>query len=121
MIRLRRLSTSLRPLLGISLFVFLAGCAAAVHDAFPSPSDFEVTGIDVSKYQGDINWNAVRDSGVRFAWIKATEGGDRFDEKFAQNWTKAKEASVPRGAYHFAYWCRTGEEQAACSSPVRHQ
>ena len=43
-------------------------------------------GIDVSRYQGDIDWNSVHAAGVRFAWIKATEGGDRVDEKFAQNW-----------------------------------
>ncbi len=65
------------------------------------------------RYQGDIDWNSVRDSGVRFAWIKATEGGDRVDEKFDQNWIEARAAGIPRGAYHFAYWCRPAEEQAA--------
>ena len=112
MIRPRNLSTFRNPFLGIALFILLAGCAGtAVRDVLPSPGEFEVHGIDVSKYQGDIDWNSVYGSGVKFAWIKATEGGDRVDDKFEQNWTRAKEAGLPRGAYHFAYWCRSGEDQ----------
>ncbi|HEY8033117.1 MAG TPA: GH25 family lysozyme [Methylocella sp.] len=99
----------------LGLALLAGGCAGGVtgDGLFPTPSDYEVGGIDVSKYQGDIDWNSVRASGVRFAWIKATEGGDRTDEKFAQNWTAAKAAGVARGAYHFAYWCRPMAEQAA--------
>jgi lysozyme len=98
-------------LCGASLM--LAGCAGDMSEIYPSPEDFAIHGIDVSKYQGDINWNAVKASGVKFAWIKATEGGDYVDEKFAQNWAEAKAAGVPRGAYHFAYWCRPADQQAA--------
>ncbi|MGQ0446365.1 MAG: glycoside hydrolase family 25 protein [Beijerinckiaceae bacterium] len=100
---------------GLGLALFATGCAGGVtgENLFPRPSDYEVSGIDVSRYQGDIDWNSVRAAGVRFAWIKATEGGDRVDEKFAQNWAAAKAAGVQRGAYHFAYWCRPMEEQAA--------
>ena len=43
------------------------------------PHDYPIQGIDVSKYQGNVDWNAVADSGVKFAWIKATEGGDHVD------------------------------------------
>jgi lysozyme len=100
---------------GLGLALLAGGCAGGVTGdvLFPSPSDYEVSGIDVSKYQGDIDWNSVRAAGVRFAWIKATEGGDRADVKFAQNWAAAKSAGVTRGAYHFAYWCRPMAEQAA--------
>jgi lysozyme len=99
----------------VGLALLAGGCAGGVtgDDIFPTPAEYEVGGIDVSRYQGDIDWNSVQASGVRFAWIKATEGGDRVDEKFAQNWAAAKAAGVPRGAYHFAYWCRPMEEQAA--------
>jgi len=99
----------------LGLALLAGGCAGGVTgDAlFPGPADYEVGGIDVSKYQGDIDWSSVHAAGVRFAWIKATEGGDRVDEKFAQNWASAKAAGVPRGAYHFAYWCRPMQEQAA--------
>ncbi|NBS35558.1 MAG: glycoside hydrolase family 25 [Methylocystaceae bacterium] len=74
-------------------------------------AEFPVHGIDVSKYQGDIDWGQVKDSGVAFAFIKATEGGDRTDSKFQYNWAAAKAAGVPRGAYHFVYWCRPPHEE----------
>lgn len=74
--------------------------------------EFPVHGIDVSKYQGDIDWDAVRGSGTKFAFIKATEGGDHSDERFNANWSGAKAAGLSRGAYHFAYWCRGAQEQA---------
>jgi lysozyme len=81
------------------------------HFTGPHPEDFQIHGIDVSKYQGDIDWDAVRRSGVQFAWIKATEGGDHLDSKFRQNWENARAAGVPRGAYHFVFWCRPPHEE----------
>jgi lysozyme len=101
-------------LLGLAL----AGCGAAPEtvgydDGYPKPTDYPIKGIDVSKYQGVIDWNAVANSGVKFAWIKATEGGDRVDERFQANWQGAKLAGVARGAYHFMYWCRKPIEEAA--------
>ena len=92
----------------------LSGCATNPADSpFPLAASFAIQGIDVSKYQGDVDWQAVSGSGVRFAWIKATEGGDYLDEKFRQNWEASRAAGVIRGAYHFAYWCRPASEQAA--------
>jgi lysozyme len=76
-------------------------------------AEFAIHGIDVSKYQGDIDWEQVKDSGVAFAYIKATEGGDRADSKFQYNWAASKAAGVPRGAYHFVYWCRPPHEEIA--------
>ena len=49
----------------------------------------------------------------QFAFIKATEGGDHIDPRFLENWHGAAQAGVPRGAYHFMYWCRPAHEQAA--------
>jgi lysozyme len=83
----------------------LARYSAARHVEHP------IQGIDVSKYQGDIEWQAVHDSGVRFAWIKATEGGDVVDSKFQANWEGARAAGIPRGAYHFMFWCRPWQEE----------
>jgi len=83
------------------------------NSIYPKPRDYPIHGIDVSKFQGDIDWNAVASSGVKFAWIKATEGGDRADARFQANWTAAKAAGVPRGAYHFVYWCRPPMEEMA--------
>lgn len=113
LLALRRCFSVKRGLASLAVSLVLAGCAGGEHDVYyPTPADYQVHGIDVSKYQGDIDWNAVRASGVKFAWIKATEGGDYVDEKFSRNWELAKEAGIPRGAYHFMYWCRPAEEQA---------
>ncbi len=75
------------------------------------PHEFTLHGIDVSKYQGDIDWPTVKSAGVAFAYIKATEGGDHIDPKFQANWDGAKAAGIPRGAYHFVYWCRSPREE----------
>ena len=90
-----------------------------VNSSYPKPHDYPVHGIDVSKFQGDIDWNAVASSGVKFAWIKATEGGDRADERFQANWTGAKAAGVAHGAYHFVYWCRPPMEEMTFLSRTR--
>jgi lysozyme len=71
-----------------------------------------VEGIDVSKFQGNINWSTVRKQGIKFAFIKATEGGDHIDNKFKKNWRAAAKAGVARGAYHFYYFCTRPEKQA---------
>lgn len=77
-----------------------------------APHRYAVHGIDVSKYQGDIDWRRVKRSGVAFAYIKATEGGDRVDDGYKSHWRGAKSAGIPRGAYHFYYFCRPAIEQA---------
>ena len=103
----------------LALAASLSGCGGGggrgpldvVGLNYPNAKDYPIHGIDVSKFQGDIDWNAVANSGVKFAWIKATEGGDRFDQHFQANWTGAKAAGVPHGAYHFVYWCRPPLEE----------
>jgi lysozyme len=71
-----------------------------------------IHGIDLARYQGTVDWPAVKRAGTRFAFIKATEGGDYIDPYFRRNWASARAAGVPRGAYHFVYWCRPAHEQA---------
>jgi lysozyme len=76
------------------------------------PHTYAIHGIDVSKWQGDIDWPAVRSSGVSFAFIKATEGGDRLDDRFMEYWAGSRQAGIPRSGYHFFYFCRPAIEQA---------
>src|SRR5690606_23498689 len=47
-----------------------------------------------------------------FAFIKATDGGDHLDPMFRTNWERTRAAGIPRGAYHFFYWCRNASSQA---------
>ena len=64
-----------------------------------------VVGIDVSQYQGKIDWSKVDSiSGIRkieFAYIRATAGDNKTDKQFATNWRQAKENNMLRGAYHY--------------------
>ena len=90
----------------------------AFRDAKPinfgraSPRHLAVHGVDVSRWQGNINWQKLRAQGANFAYIKATDGGDHLDPMFMKNWRGADAAGLKRGAYHFFYWCRTAGEQA---------
>lgn len=78
----------------------------------PGPDAYPVHGVDVARYQGAIDWRKVRAGGVAFAYIKATEGGDHLDPEFKTNWRNARRAGLPRGAYHYYYFCRSAEDQA---------
>jgi lysozyme len=77
-----------------------------------SPRAYQVHGVDVSRWQGNIDWRKLREQGANFTFIKATDGGDHTDPMFRTNWNGAKAAGLKRGAYHFFYWCRTAGEQA---------
>jgi GH25 family lysozyme M1 (1,4-beta-N-acetylmuramidase) len=60
-------------------------------------------GVDVSSYQDTPNWTSVRNSGIVFAWAKATEGTFYEDADFVYNETNGKTAGIYMGAYHFAH------------------
>ena len=85
---------------------------AKPHPGVSSAVRYPIQGIDISRWQAEIDWRAVQAAGTRFVFIKATEGGDHVDPKFLQNWQGARAAGIPAGAYHFVYWCRPAHEQA---------
>lgn len=60
-------------------------------------------GMDVSHYQDAINWTNVADSGIAFAWCKATEETNYTDPSFTSNVFQAKSFILPIGLYHFAH------------------
>jgi GH25 family lysozyme M1 (1,4-beta-N-acetylmuramidase) len=60
-----------------------------------------VKGIDVSYYQGTINWTSVKNDGVRFAFIRASDGLNTIDNKFETNWAGSRAAGIKHGAYQF--------------------
>lgn len=69
-------------------------------------------GIDVSHYQGNVNWHKVAASAVRFAFAKATEGSTLVDDTFSKNWFGIQNAGLFRGAYHFGHPGGDPETQA---------
>ena len=78
----------------------------------PSKKQFPVRGIDVSHYQGDIDWNVLSDQNVDFVFIKATEGSSHVDKRFAFNWDNANKTKLVVGAYHFFSFESSGKTQA---------
>ena len=81
------------------------------------PDGYEIHGIDISHYQGDIDWDDLRNAMIegcplRFIVIKATESSSRVDEKFNDNFYMAREYGYIRGAYHFWSNKSTAREQA---------
>jgi len=125
----------MKPALHLALFLALAACVGGRASAPPpvdnvtvtssnfsdsdptdwpgrSPDRYPVHGIDLSRFQTQVNWPEARANGVNFAYIKATEGGDLFDPMFTEHWRGAGAAGVKRGAYHFFYHCRPAAEQA---------
>jgi lysozyme len=109
-------------LLALLLTLVVASCArlpaAPIEgDNRPHPGvsrarALPIQGIDISRYQGDVDFARLRAAGAHFVFIKATEGIDYVDPNFARNWARARAAGMPRAAYHFMFWCRTASEQA---------
>ena len=83
----------------------------------PIPVNYSIHGIDVSHHQAAIDWidvKAMQDKNIKigFAFIKATEGLSNTDNAYRRNWFNAKEAKLPRGAYHFFIASKSGKAQA---------
>jgi GH25 family lysozyme M1 (1,4-beta-N-acetylmuramidase) len=94
----------------ISLLLALGLLAIAIPRS-PGQNPNNPKGIDVSWYQGTINWTSVKNAGISFAIIRAGHGDVAnasaglnsigVDVNFATNWPAAKAASIVRGAYWF--------------------
>ena len=78
----------------------------------PSERKYPIRGVDVSHYQGDIDWEILSGESIDFAYIKATEGSSHVDEKFLYNWQNAQKTKLKTGAYHFFSFDSPAEGQA---------
>lgn len=81
------------------------------------PKGHQIHGIDVSYYQGKIDWKQVKqmeedDVKIQFAFIKATEGLFNVDPYFQRNWREAPKAGIICGAYHYLKPKKSGSWQA---------
>lgn len=97
-------------ILGIVLFslvwngvIILNGLAAG---------KYPVKGIDVSSYQGEIDFEELSSEKISFVFIKATEGSSLVDNRFAYNFEQAQKTPLAVGAYHFFSYDSKGETQA---------
>ncbi len=78
----------------------------------PSKDRYPVRGVDVSSYQGDIDWQVLSTQGIDFAFIKATEGSSFVDPRLPDNHTGAQKTGLSVGFYHFFSYDSAGASQA---------
>ncbi len=78
----------------------------------PSEADYPIRGVDVSYYQGEIDWEVLAEEDIDFAFIKATEGSSHIDVRFEENWERSGKTGLKRGAYHFFSFESEGAAQA---------
>lgn len=78
---------------------------------FNAPDTYAVQGVDVSHFEGDIDWQKLANAPLRFAYMKASEGSSFKDDKFEKNWYNAREAGLIPGAYHVFSFCQPAMKQ----------
>lgn len=106
-----------RKILCALLGAFMTGISAVTACYFSSvelnKSKYSVWGVDVSNYQGIIDWKKLDNQDVSFAFIKATEGSGHVDESARRNLENVAETDIKVSAYHFFSFDSAGETQAA--------
>ncbi len=82
----------------------------------PAPKTVQttLTGVDVSYWQGSVNWGSVASTGIKFAFTRASEGGDYTDPTFATNMQNGKAAGLYMGAYDFG--CPVTNSNDGCTA-----
>lgn len=100
-----------------AVFLVLTVAAVLVLEGWlplnnPARDVYPVRGVDVSSYQGDIDWPLLARQDVAFAFIKATEGSSYVDPRFRDNWENATATGLRIGAYHFFSYDSAGDTQA---------
>lgn len=89
------------------IFLGLVSCPHKQHtvvEVNPISVNYDSYGIDISHYQGDIDWSKVKtydDKPIEFIYVKATEGTTWKDDKYHKNIDGAKTTNIPVGSYHY--------------------
>ena len=96
----------------ILLVIFLLMINGYIIPTKLEAEKYEVRGVDVSEYQGEVDWDKIKEQGISFAFVKATEGSKGKDSYFNKNFQKLKNMDMLLGIYHFFSLESTGEEQA---------
>lgn len=107
--------TSLWTAAAVVVLVAVLGLLTAQGIIWPNrvlAARYDVRGVDVSRYQGEVDWDVLAEQDLDFAWIKATEGASHTDEQFAASWAAATRTELLVGAYHFMSFESPGADQA---------
>ena len=99
------MNKKVRILIGVIVAVLLvAGIGKVLWSqkaAVLLASGYELQGVDVSHFQGDIDWPMMEAQGISFAYIKATEGSSYVDSCLEANYQGIKDIGIEYGFYHF--------------------
>jgi lysozyme len=87
--------------LNLSLCLLLAACAWQPNDPLKTSVRPDIMGVDISKYQGDVDFKQLKASGITYVFIRASEGNTYQDPKFESHFSQAKAAGLIVSAYHF--------------------
>lgn len=101
----------------ISAIVLAAAAFLLIYNGIiilnsPSKDEYPVRGVDVSHYQGAIDWDLLTSHDIDFAFIKATEGAKYVDDRFEYNYENSQKSGIAVGAYHFFSYDSPGLLQA---------
>jgi lysozyme len=97
---------SIVVMLGAGLLYWEAGRWTPGRDRYP------LQGVAISARNGHVEWPTLRAQGVDFAYLAATDGSDRRDPEFGENWVNARSAGLRYGAIHAYSLCRFASDQA---------
>ena len=109
-VKLIIISAAVCAVLGIVAVCLVLNGVIILNDA--AADKYPVKGIDVSSYQGEIDWETLSEQDISFVFIKATEGSSFVDKNFAYNFGEARKTSLAVGAYHFFSYDSSGKTQA---------
>lgn len=89
----------------------------ALYGDVDYPDGYSIHGVDISHHQGTVNWEKLADARIddepiAFVFIKATEGKSHLDENFNENFYRARQYGLVRGAYHYFSPSVSGHVQA---------
>ena len=96
--------------------IVLAICMLSAIPVVKTEAAVVEKGIDVSKWQGPINWQAVAQSGVSFAFIRVGNTKKGIDEYFYYNMLAAQQAGIKTGVYIYSY--ATNVQEAALEAQL---
>ncbi|MDP5189584.1 glycoside hydrolase family 25 protein [Rheinheimera baltica] len=96
----------------LSVFAVLIFTSLQVTATADDSQIIEYHGLDLSHHNGEVDWPKLSTVGMRFVFIKATEGMDDKDPNFDSHWQNAEKTGIVRGAYHFYVTEDPPEKQA---------
>ncbi len=110
--RRRWISLSSLAILALAAIIGLLLYTGVLSIHHPERQGYTVRGVDVSSYQGTIDWSVLAEQDIQFAYIKATEGSSLVDPCFSDNFQQAVQTPLYVGAYHFFSYDSPADTQA---------